>query len=229
MAIYINWTTFTIHVPKADMTLVQSYPFEIRQLDVDEFRLALKNLEDSAAGMVYPNTHNHNAPITVGGVTLARVVEVLSPYTITFEDGQYAVNLYGGNNNISDKTNLNQVSVRSANSAGLISVGGTSLTEAQVQSAVWNAPASDYMGGGTTGLLLNSMSADLVQLRLDAITILDLVELILKYDTNRTKIDKIAKTLTVYDNDGSTPLRVFQLKDSNGVASVTEVAERVPV
>jgi hypothetical protein len=87
---------------------------------MDNFRSALKDLEDSEEGMSFPSTHNHVAPISVGGVTLARVVELINGYTVTFEDGQYAVNLLGANTNLSDNINLNQVSVRSANSAGLI-------------------------------------------------------------------------------------------------------------
>ena len=51
---------------------------------------------------------------------------------------------------------------------------------------------------------------------------------ILKYSANRTKIDKIAKTLTVFDDNGTTPIKVFDLKDFNGVASITEIAERAP-
>jgi hypothetical protein len=39
---------------------------------------------------------------------------------VTFEDGQYAVNLVGANSNIPDKTNVNQVSVRAFNTAGLV-------------------------------------------------------------------------------------------------------------
>jgi hypothetical protein len=53
-------------------------------------------------------------------VQLARVIEILEPYTITFEDGAYAVNLVGANSNVADRLNLNQVSVRASNSAGLI-------------------------------------------------------------------------------------------------------------
>lgn len=119
MAISIDWGTKVISIPKADLLLIQSSPTEIRQLDIDSFRLELKDLEDSEDGMPFETTHNHNPPVTVGGVTLARVVEIINGYTITFEDGQYAVNLVGANSNIGDVTNVNQVSVRSANSAGL--------------------------------------------------------------------------------------------------------------
>lgn len=119
MAITVDWGQRIINVPRADMQLVQSVPTEIRQLNLDAFRLDLKDLEDNAEGMAYLDTHRHVQPITVGGVTLARVVEIINNYTISFEDGQYAVNLIGANSNVGDVVNVNQVSVRSANSAGL--------------------------------------------------------------------------------------------------------------
>lgn len=119
MAISINWGTKVISIPRNDMTLIQSVPTEIRQLNLDTFRLTLRNLEDSDDGMAFERTHKHNTSVTVGGVTLARVIEMINGYSITFEDGQYAVNLVGANSNVGDVVNVNQVSVRSANSAGL--------------------------------------------------------------------------------------------------------------
>jgi len=119
VAITIDWPTQVINVPRDDLLLVQSAPTEIRELDIDAFRLELKSIEASIEGMPFVDTHSHNPPVTVGGVTLARVVEIINGYTVTFEDGQYAVNLAGANSNIGDVTNVNQVSVRSANSAGL--------------------------------------------------------------------------------------------------------------
>ncbi len=86
-----------IYVPKADTTLVSSSPYEIRQLDLNVFRLALKDLEDDEVGQVWPTTHNHNAAVEVGGVLLAQVVQLINGYTVTFEDGSYAVNLVGAN------------------------------------------------------------------------------------------------------------------------------------
>lgn len=119
MAVTIDWGTRVINVPRADMQLVQTVPNEVRQLDIDAFRKILNDLQDDPTGMAYPTTHQHVQPITVGGVTLARIVEIINGYTITFEDGIYAVNLVGANSNLADVTNLNQVSLRSANSAGL--------------------------------------------------------------------------------------------------------------
>lgn len=133
--IAIDWINKIINVPRAYMSLTQSTPIEIRRLDIDIFRLDLKDIEDSEEGMVYPDTHQHNTAVTVGGVTLARVVEIINDYSLTFEDGTYAVNLVGANSNIADVLNLNQVSVRSANSAGLIDLPAVRLqsyTDARV-------------------------------------------------------------------------------------------------
>ena len=119
MAISINWLTKVISVPKADTLLVQSSPVEIRELDLNAFRLDLKAIEDDVEGIPQLDTHSHVQPISVGGVALARVLEIINGYTVTFEDGQYAVNLVGANSNVGDVVNVNQVSVRSSNSAGL--------------------------------------------------------------------------------------------------------------
>jgi hypothetical protein len=121
MAISIDPLTYVIYVPKSDLTLKQTVPTEIREMNINWFRLALKAWEDDVEGIVQLKTHIHNTEVTLGALTFARVVEILDPYTITFEDGQYAVDLVGANSNIGDKTNVNQVSVRSYNSAGLIS------------------------------------------------------------------------------------------------------------
>jgi hypothetical protein len=115
--ITIDWPTKIINIPQADLTFISGQLYE---LDVDVFRLRLKDLEDDEEGITFIRTHNHNTEVTVSGTTLARVVEIINGYTITFEDGQYAVRLVGANSNISDVTNINQVSIRSSNSAGLI-------------------------------------------------------------------------------------------------------------
>lgn len=151
MAISINWDTKVITVPKADTLLVQAAPTEIRQLDMDSFRLTLKDLEDDEEGMPFLNTHNHVAPINVGSVSLARVLEIINGYTVTFEDGQYAVNLVGANSNLADVTNVNQVSVRSANSAGLTyskEVEDQSFSDARVWVDTVNGlPGTDFPRG----------------------------------------------------------------------------------
>ena len=136
--ITINWGTRVIYVPKVDTTLVQSVPFEVRALDINAFRLALIALEDTPEGMSFPQTHNHNSSVTLSGVSYAQVVEMINGYTVTFEDGQYAINLTGANSNLSDVINVNQVSVRSSNSSGLIVTTGQGVSPTDVANAVWN-------------------------------------------------------------------------------------------
>jgi hypothetical protein len=119
--ITIDWQTRVITIDRDYLGVpTQTVPSFIYSLDTDDFRLDLKELEASVAGMSHLDTHQHNTEVPLGGVIYARVIEIINGYTITFEDGQYAVNLFGSNNNIGDVVNVNQVSVRTNNAAGLI-------------------------------------------------------------------------------------------------------------
>lgn len=104
----------------------------------------------------------------------------------------------------------------------------TNIVDAVVD-AVYNATATDYLLPGSFGELFNQTNANTDQLVLDVSDLMVLLDLTLKYQTNRTKIDHMAKTLTVYDDDCVTPLRVFNLYDHNNTLSVNEVCERRPV
>ena len=73
---------------------------------------------------------------------------------------------------------------------------------------IWRAESTDY------GSPVTSMAGILLE--------------ILKYDTNRTEIDAVANTLTIYEDNNSTILRVFDLTDRDGNASIEEIFERVP-
>jgi len=153
MNVEIDWPSRVIFVPRAELSLVQSVPTEIRELNLNAFRMALKNKEDDEAGMVFPDTHRHNTEVSLGGLTFARVIEIINNYTVTFEDGQYAVNLIGANSNVGDRVNVNQVSVRSQNSAGMtssaaieygsfngaVTIDAANLTGNAVSGAVWPA------------------------------------------------------------------------------------------
>jgi hypothetical protein len=130
MAISVDWGTSIITVPKADTTLVSAGPPEIREYDVNTLRVELKDAEDSFEGIPYSRTHNHNTTVVVSGITLARVFEIIAPYTVTFEDGQYTVNLFGANHNVIDVANANQVRLTARNSGGLLEGAGAD--------AVWN-------------------------------------------------------------------------------------------
>jgi hypothetical protein len=115
--ITIDWANRIINIPQAYLTDLGG---DVYELDTNQLRLDLKELEEGEIGINFPDTHRHNTEVVLSGVTYARVFEIINGYTITFEDGQYAVNLSNSNNNISDVTNVNQVSVRAFNSAGLI-------------------------------------------------------------------------------------------------------------
>jgi hypothetical protein len=135
VTISIDWENKIINVPRLDMVLLQSTPSEIRQLDINSFRLVLRDLEDSIEGMVYQETHTHNPPVDIGSISIARVVSIINDYTITFEDGQYAVEVTNGNSNIGESVNVNQVSVRTNNSGGLVyspEINKQSFTDARV-------------------------------------------------------------------------------------------------
>ncbi len=153
MPISVHWPSKVITVPQSYLT---SLGGDLYELDIDEFRLELKDLEDGEQGISYLDTHNRNAPVTLAGATYAQTLEVINGYTVTFEDGQYAVNLVGANSNLSDVTNVNQVSVRSFNSAGLIvtSGGGSAPTANQVASAVWDKALSAHVTAGSAGKTL---------------------------------------------------------------------------
>ncbi len=116
-----DWPNYIFHIPRADLTLIQSTPVEIRECNINWLRLQIMGLEDDPAGMTFPTVFTHYPEVDVGGLTLAKSIVLNNPYTLTFEDGQYAVNLVGANSNFGDRVNVNQVSVRSANSAGMTS------------------------------------------------------------------------------------------------------------
>jgi len=121
VAISIDWGTKVISVPQADLTLLGGSNYS---LDTEAFRLALRDLEDSVEGIVFPKTHNHSTQVLLGGVSYARIIEIINGYTITFEEtgSPYVVSLVGSNNNIVEVTNLGTVQLLSNNSAGLINV-----------------------------------------------------------------------------------------------------------
>lgn len=151
--ISIDPATFVITILQSDLVHVSGSLYE---LDVDWFRLQLKDWEDSEVGVVMPDTHRHNTTVTLSGVTYARSVEVLSPYTVTFEavGPPYRVRCVGANHNISDVQNLNNVSLIIGNSAGLIEVAtGAGPSAADVADAVWDEAAGAHVAAGSFGEL----------------------------------------------------------------------------
>lgn len=183
MAINIAWPTGVITVPRADMNLVQTNPFEVRELDLEAFREELRAAEDDAAGMPWPKTHNHNTTVTLSGTTYARVIEIINGYTVTFEDGSYAVNAIGANSNIADVLNLNAVQLRTQNSAGLIVTAGG--------------------GGGSTDLTAIELQLDQIEAKVDNVDT-DVAAIDTKVTTVETKIDNVDADIAAVDTKVTT-------------------------
>jgi hypothetical protein len=97
----------------------------------------------------------------------------------------------------------------------------------QVGEQVWNTALSNA-ATGSAGDIINQLSQSIGNVNISLTDINSLVNTCLKYQTNRTKIDLNAKTLTVYDNDNSTVLQTFKLLDQYGNPSVDSVVERTP-
>ncbi len=143
MALSVNWNTLVIFVPRNDLTLIQASP-EVRELNVNQFRLWLKAIEASEEGQAHLDTHRHNTEVTLAGLVYARQVEIINGYTVEFEDGQYTVNCVGANHNISDVKVANQVSLIVNNAAGLIS--NAAIEFASFTGAVTIDVTSPYAG-----------------------------------------------------------------------------------
>ena len=156
MSFSIDYQTMVITVPKADLSLVTGTLYEH---DTEAFRLELIDWEDGEIGMSFPRTHKHNTAVTIAGVTLARVIEIISPYSIEYETGVYSVRLSGSNNNFFDVENgilvQNTVQVIANNSAGLITVvSGSGVTEQDkldIADRVWDEDKAGHTTPGTFG------------------------------------------------------------------------------
>lgn len=158
MTISIDWGTRIITIEKADMALIQMVPFEIRELSLNDFRMSLKALESSTEGIPHLDTHRHNTQVSLGGLTLARTIEIINGFTITFENGNYAVNAVGANSNLADVLNLNNVSLRSFNSAGLQTVvQGSGVTPQNVLDIATEVWSSSRMGKEILQILENQL------------------------------------------------------------------------
>ena len=205
----MNWITKVITIPQSYLTHVSG---DVYELDVNQFRLDLKSIEGSEEGMPFLDTHRHNTEVGIGGITLSRVVEIINGYTITFEEGMYIVNLTGANSNILDVTNLNQVSIRSANSAGMITVvQGSGVTE-QDKLDIADAVAEKDISGSEGE---QTLAGTILKIR--------------QFAVGRWKVDKDTKIMTIYDVDKDKPLIRLQMLDENGTPTLEGIYERVPL
>jgi hypothetical protein len=203
MAVSIDYgNSNVIDIPLVDWTLVSGtfYTF-----DTEVFRLALKVLEASETGMVFPDTHIRNAPVTVAGVTLAQSIQIIAPYTNEFQSGAYTVQLEGSNNNIwSVQDNVlvqNQTQIIPTNSAGLVVTNGLPVIQSIVD-GVW-----DEVLTGATHNINNSAGKKLRQTA-DKLSYSGTVNdtgattTVVKIDSGASSVDDFYKDQTFIFTDG---------------------------
>lgn len=157
MAISITWATKVIYIPQSDLTFLGGSLYE---LDVNQFRLNLKNLEDDEEGMPFPDTHRHNTEVVLSGITYARIVEIINGYTVEFEDGQYTVSCVGVNHNLADVKVANQVALIVNNAAGLISMAAIEFSsfEGGVHIDVTSSNSGTVFPTGTPQAPVNNLA-----------------------------------------------------------------------
>lgn len=147
---------------------------------------------------------------------------------------KYIFTTIGGYNKDLDyivRVDANDITLKAHERFQTANLAPTNITQSTVDDivdAIWEEQATDHIDTGTTGLLLNQIKADTTQLVNSHIVEISLLELLLKYEKNKTKIDKSSYTLTIYDDDGITPLTIFDLKDDNGNPSIVAICERAP-
>lgn len=145
MAISINYLTNEILVPKADTVFIDFDPIsgrERRELSILNFKNALSDLQDNQDDVWAITAFVSTAPQDLGSFTLGRSLLILAPYFVTFEAGDYSVNLIDGNSNVVTRTTLNGVVPISNNSAGLVQVtsgSGLSITQTDQLRRIWQA------------------------------------------------------------------------------------------
>lgn len=215
MALSIDYTTNIIFVPKADTQFVSTNPqtgLEIRQLNLTPFAQAVADLQDDPEGAWASTAFTYTAPVSVGGVQLAPVVVILSPYTVEFEDGQYAVNLNGANTNLQDAAVVNQVSIRPNNSAGLTFSDAIDKQSFQ-GGAVW----VDSIDGGTGVVFPRGTTSDPVNNPTDAVTIA-IANNLHKFEIQGTFVVPSGLAVNRYTVFGNNPADAIIIFDNNDIS-----------
>jgi hypothetical protein len=94
-----------------------------------------------------------------------------------------------------------------------------------------NGAITSLSGIATSANVTSAQSAIIAEVNANEVKIdatLAQATLARKHVANRDKINTTANTLTRYDDDGVTPIRIFNLKDDAGNASSASIFEKVP-
>jgi len=106
--------------------------------------------------------------------------------------------------------------------------GGNESYAEDITKTVLEEPLVAHATSGSLAESVAMIKADTASIMVSETAVVILLDTILKYQRNRTRIDTANAQLVIYDDDGTTPLTTFDLKDFNGMPSVQEVCERVP-
>lgn len=106
--------------------------------------------------------------------------------------------------------------------------GGNESYVEDITKSVLEEPLIDHATSGSLAEQVAMIKADTASILVSESAIVIMLDTLLKYQRNRTRIDTANAQLVIYDDDGTTPLTTFDLKDFNGMPSVQEVCERIP-
>lgn len=155
MPLSINWASKVITVPTDYLTPLGNNTY---QLDLQQFHLDLRDLEDDPEGIPFPVTHSYVGPALLAGTVYAPQVSIINGYTVDFDNAgmnHYTVNCTGANHNLADVKVQDSVSLIVNNAAGLVI--GTGSDPAAIAAAVWaaatTAPAPGSYGAWVQKLL----------------------------------------------------------------------------
>lgn len=106
--------------------------------------------------------------------------------------------------------------------------GGNESYVEDITKSVLEEPLVTHATSGSLAEQVAMIKADTASILVSESAIVIMLDTLLKYQRNRTRIDTTNAQLVIYDDDGTTPLTTFDLKDFNGMPSVQEVCERIP-
>lgn len=257
MAITIDWNTKIISVPKSDLAIISPSVYEL-DVDWFRLQLKTIEDSEDGMTFPDTHEHVQESTLSgvtyarqvkiINGYT---VTFEDGQYTVRCVGANHNLG------DVKNVNQVSLIIGNSGGLIVTSSSGGSSgPTASQIATEVWERLLASHTNPLTMGGMVNILNTrtqsilnyvtgldlkiDITNAKLDDSLVdtnaiinslalaIDIVNEILKYNSNRTRIDKIAKTLTIFDDDGFTPLKVFDLKDFNEVASITEIAERVP-
>ena len=96
-----------------------------------------------------------------------------------------------------------------------------SVRNIEIATEVWN-----YAAGGSPAVPTLGEKIDAIEVTVGNMSVV--IDNLIRYQRNKSVIDPNNYTLTIYDDNGTTPLTVFDLKDENGIASITSIFQRIP-